>query len=68
MGDVTLVSHLADDELVPLLRGADKIIARSGYSTIMDLYTLGCLHKAEMSPIPGQTEQEYLKQILIQAT
>lgn len=68
VGDVTLVSHLADDELVPLLRGADKIIARSGYSTIMDLYTLGCLHKAEMSPIPGQTEQEYLKQILTQAT
>ena len=61
VGDVTLVSHLADDELVPLLRGADKIISRSGYSTIMDLYTLGCLHKAEMSPIPGQTEQEYLK-------
>ena len=61
VGDVTLVSHLADDELVPLLRGADKIIARSGYSTIMDLYALGCLHKAEMSPIPGQTEQEYLK-------
>lgn len=61
VGDVTLVSHLTDDELVPLLRGAEKIIARSGYSTIMDLHTLGCLHKAEMSPIPGQTEQEYLK-------
>jgi hypothetical protein len=34
----------------------------------MDLYTLGCLHKAEMSPIPGQTEQEYLKQKMTQST
>lgn len=62
VGDVTLVSHLNDIELVSVLLGAQKIISRSGYSSIMDLYALKCLHKAEMSPIPGQTEQEYLKQ------
>ena len=34
------------------------IIARSGYSTIMDLAALG--KKAIFIPTPGQTEQEYL--------
>ena len=60
VGDVTLVSHLCDDELVSYLKGASKIIARSGYSTIMDLKTLNCFQKAELIPTPGQTEQEYL--------
>ena len=62
-GNVRVVSHLQDAELVPLLLGATKIISRSGYSTIMDLATLNCLHKAEFIPTPGQTEQEYLKMI-----
>jgi predicted glycosyltransferase len=60
VGDVTLVSHLPDDELASLLKGAKKIISRSGYSSIMDLKALGCLDKTEFIPIPGQTEQEYL--------
>lgn len=60
VGDVTLVSHLEDEELVAMLMGAKKIICRSGYSSIMDLEALHCLHKTEFSPIPGQTEQEYL--------
>ena len=64
VGDVTLVSHLTDKELVPLLQTATKIIARSGYSTIMDFTALKCLHKAELIPIPGQTEQEYLSKKL----
>lgn len=36
----------------------NKIISRSGYSTIMDMFCLGknCL----LIPTPGQTEQEYL--------
>ena len=34
------------------------IISRSGYSTIMDLHVLN--RSAELSPTPGQTEQEYL--------
>ena len=60
VGDVTLVSHLPDGELASLLKGAKKIISRSGYSSIMDLKALDCLKKAELIPIPGQTEQEYL--------
>jgi len=59
-GNVTLVSHLSNQELAAYLIGAKKIICRSGYSSIMDLDTLKCLHKAELIPIPGQTEQEYL--------
>lgn len=63
VGDVTIVSHLCDDELVPILRGATKIISRSGYSSIMDLKTLGCFSKVELIPTPGQTEQEYLSEL-----
>ena len=63
VGDVTLISHLCDHDLAATLRGATKIISRSGYSTIMDLKTLGCFDKAELIPTPGQTEQEYLSKI-----
>lgn len=63
IGNITLVSHLPDLELAAVLLGATKIISRSGYSTIMDLYALKCLKKAEFIPTPGQTEQEYLASI-----
>jgi hypothetical protein len=63
IGNVTLVPHLPDTELAAVLLGAKKIICRSGYSSIMDLEVLGCLHKAELIPTPGQTEQEYLSLI-----
>lgn len=43
-----------------VLLSAKRIIARSGYSTIMDMHALGILDKAELHPTPGQTEQEYL--------
>ena len=59
-GNITIVPHLSDEELVPLLQQATTIIARSGYSTIMDLAVLGLLDKAELHPTPGQSEQEYL--------
>lgn len=50
--------QLTKDLLLPLLQQADIIIARSGYSSIMDLTALG--KKAILIPTPGQTEQEYL--------
>ncbi len=62
--NITLVSHLPDGELAIYLTGAKKIIARSGYSTIMDLNALNCLQKTEFIPTPGQTEQEYLAQFI----
>ena len=55
-----IVPHLNTGQLTNCLLNAKKIISRSGYSTIMDLHALNCLHKAEFIPTPGQTEQEYL--------
>ena len=60
--------YLSDEELQNAILGAERIIARSGYSTIMDLYTLGVLEKAELIPTPGQPEQEYLAQYLSDRT
>ena len=59
-GNITIVPYLGDEELARVLHGARHIIARSGYSTIMDLEALGELKKAELIPTPGQSEQEYL--------
>jgi hypothetical protein len=59
-GKVTIVPHLSDYELIVEMQNATKIVARSGYSTIMDLAVLELLDKAEFYPTPGQSEQEYL--------
>lgn len=59
-GNITIVPHLNDEELIAALMGAERIICRSGYSTIMDLCALGLLDKAELHATPGQPEQEYL--------
>lgn len=50
-------------ELQSLLDTADVVLARSGFSTVMDLATLG--KKAIFIPTPGQTEQEYLASELL---
>lgn len=49
------------DEVLPYIAGAQKVICRSGYSTLIDLY---CLGKKDIICIPtlGQPEQEYLAQ------
>lgn len=58
IGHLTIRHHLADHELLLALKSARHVIARSGYSTIMDFDVLGI--RAEYHPTPGQTEQEYL--------
>ncbi len=63
--NITIVPSLNDSEMVIAMTNAQKIIARSGYSTIMDLEALGLLSKAELHPTPGQSEQEYLAQRLV---
>jgi UDP:flavonoid glycosyltransferase YjiC (YdhE family) len=50
--------HLPAAALEPLIRQSSLVLARSGYSTVMDLVRLG--KKAIYIPTPGQTEQEYL--------
>lgn len=62
--NIRIVQDMDDYELCGKLLAAKKIIARSGYSTLMDLDTLGVLDKAELTPTPGQTEQEYLASYL----
>ncbi|MCQ2311299.1 MAG: hypothetical protein MJZ64_06090 [Paludibacteraceae bacterium] len=62
-GNITVVPWLGDDELAAALLGAEQIICRSGYSTIMDLERLGVLGKAVFYPTPGQPEQAYLAEI-----
>ena len=59
-GNSTIQPSITDEDLIAVTQQANLIIARSGYSTIMDLEILGVLHKAELHPTPGQSEQEYL--------
>lgn len=62
-GNLTIVPYLPDAELADALSSAKHIIARSGYSTIMDLAALGLLSGTPtltLIPTPGQPEQEYL--------
>ncbi len=54
----TEANHLGAEKLNTVMAQAGIIIARSGYSTIMDLIALG--KKAIFIPTPGQTEQQYL--------
>lgn len=63
--NITIVPNLTDTQMIIAITSAHKIIARSGYSTIMDLEALGALPKAELHPTPGQSEQEYLAQRLM---
>ncbi|PLX19227.1 MAG: hypothetical protein C0599_11145 [Salinivirgaceae bacterium] len=57
-GELTIASHLSDSIFMSMIKQADEIISRSGYSTIMDLAYLE--KKATLIPTKGQTEQEYL--------
>ncbi len=55
---VRIVNYLKSDELQRVLERSEIIVARSGYSTLMDLAVLE--KKAILIPTPGQPEQEYL--------
>jgi len=59
---VQIWNHLSTDVLNELLNNSEIIVARSGYSTVMDL--LAVRKNAILVPTPGQTEQEYLANYL----
>lgn len=61
---ITIVPWLDDNHLAAYLLGAERIICRSGYSSVMDMYALGVTSKVEWHPTPGQSEQEYLAKYL----
>ncbi len=56
--DPNVVDFLSGEELQTVIEESKCVVARSGYSTVMDLAKLG--KKAILVPTPGQTEQEYL--------
>ena len=56
--NVKYVNHLAAKQLEEAIQSSLFVIARSGYSTVMDLIKLQ--KKTILIPTPGQTEQEYL--------
>lgn len=61
-GDSNVVNFLTSAALQDCIEASEVIIARSGYSTIMDMHALG--KKVIFVPTPGQTEQEYLAETL----
>jgi hypothetical protein len=62
LNNILYHNHLSSDETIKLLKESEIIITRSGYTTIMELASLGC--GALLIPTPGQTEQEYLAKYL----
>ena len=56
--DIKFYNHLPTDEYNKEIQQAEFIIARSGYSTVMDIISLD--KRSILVPTPGQTEQEYL--------
>jgi hypothetical protein len=55
------VPHLPTPALAAAFSGAQQIVSRGGYSTVMDLDALGLLgERCLFCPTPGQTEQETL--------
>jgi UDP:flavonoid glycosyltransferase YjiC (YdhE family) len=55
----TVHSYVSTEEKTELMNRARFIIARSGYTTMMELAELETRHGL-FTPTPGQTEQEYL--------
>ena len=56
--NIEVVSYLTSQELQTALESTEIVVCRSGYSSLMDLVSLG--KKAILVPTPGQTEQVYL--------
>jgi len=57
-GNLELKNYMLTEELQKAIAHSEKIICRSGYSSVMDLQRLD--RKAILIPTPGQSEQEYL--------
>ena len=57
-GSIQLYNFMTSAELEKALNQSEKVLCRSGYTTVMDLAKLE--KKAFFIPTPGQYEQEYL--------
>ena len=58
-GPVAIIGYLNAGELAAALPLAGTVVARSGYSSLMDFQFLG-IRRPVLLPTPGQPEQEYL--------
>jgi UDP:flavonoid glycosyltransferase YjiC (YdhE family) len=56
--NITFINHLSTGEMKKLILSSENIITRSGYTSLMELISLG--KSALLIPTPGQPEQEYL--------
>ncbi len=61
-GQLDIYPHLNRSAMANVMNNAELIIARAGYSTIMEIVALE--KPALLIPTPGQTEQEYLAERL----
>jgi UDP:flavonoid glycosyltransferase YjiC (YdhE family) len=64
--NVRIIDHLPAAELAKAMMGASVVIARCGYSTVMDLTALQ--QRSILVPTPGQPEQEYLAKHLVRTS
>jgi uncharacterized protein (TIGR00661 family) len=64
VADPNCIDFLTTEALQQVLESCEIVIARSGYSTVMDMAALG--KKVIFIPTPGQTEQEYLARRMMQ--
>ena len=58
LDNITIYNYMLSNDLKMAINESEMVVSRSGYTTIMDLVTLG--KKAFFIPTPGQFEQEYL--------
>ena len=56
--NITVFNHLPAPQMQRAFKECEYLVGRSGYSTLMDAFTLQ--KKCIFIPTPGQTEQEYL--------
>lgn len=60
----TIHNHLKGNDLLSIVQQSEYIICRSGYTSLMELFSLQ--KKCIVIPTPGQTEQEFLAKKLLQ--
>lgn len=61
--NISVFKHINTHEMFSMIMDSAVVICRPGYSSLMDLATLG--KNAILIPTPGQTEQEYLAEYLM---
>ena len=58
-----IIERANSEQINQILLNSQRIISRSGYTSLMDYKALGI--GAELIPTPGQTEQEYLAEYVV---